>query len=142
MVLYMPPTTYIAQVYDCDTYGGSAYNECSGTTVPSSNPSANSSTTTNNTTANPDTATSSDTTTSTSTDTATTTDTGGYQTNPETTNSPADAVAGLSWWWIIGIAIVIAIIGAWIIMLLKRRHRGNNIPPNPPIMPGNPTSLF
>lgn len=146
MVLDMPPTTYIAQVYSCDVYGGAEYNACPTDSTSSSSTSSSGGGSTSSSSSNSSTSSSSDDTTTpstTSTDGNTSTETGGYQTNtPETTSSPADAVAGMSWWLIIGIAVAIAVVGAWLIMLFKRRRRDNQIPPSPPIMPGGPTSPF
>jgi hypothetical protein len=143
MILYMPPTIYIAQAYSCDVYGGAAYNECPSDSTSSSSGSSSTSrsNTSTNSTTNPDTSTSGTTDTTTGTG-DTSTDTGGYQNNPETTNTPADAISGMSWWLIILIAIAIAIVSAWLILLFRRRHRDNQVPPTPPIMPGGPTSPF
>lgn len=142
MILYMPPTTYIAQVYSCDAYGASDYSNCpttsssssssgSGTSSGSTSHSTNGSSTTNNSSTSSNDATSSNDTSNNSSN-SNTPDNGGYQTtnNNPSDNTPVNAVAGLGWEWILLIAVGIAVVIAWVILLVRRRGRNNSqVPP-------------
>ncbi len=118
MVFDLPPTYYIAQVYNCDAYGAAAYNECLVTSDTSSGAAT--------------------------TDTPATTDSP-QTTKPSTQNGsgteapdipfflPAKTVASMDWWIIILIALIVTALIAWIILLIKRRKRREPPQQQPPI---------
>lgn len=145
MFIDLPPTYYIAQVYTCDVYGGGNYNECpaTGSTSNSNTNSQTATSTDSNTTdsMNPDGATTTDDGTdgaNTDTDTGTDDVTGGGSTENTPQNATAKSDGGLGWLILLGIIIAISVIGAWIILLIKRRKRNDQQLP-PPNTPYNPT---
>jgi hypothetical protein len=143
MFIDLPPTFYIAQVYTCDVYGGGNYNECpaTGSTSNSNTNSQTATSTDSNTTdsMNPDGATTTDDGTGgANTDTGTDDVTGGGSTENTPQNATAKSDGGLGWLILLGIIIAISVIGAWIILLIKRRKRNDQQLP-PPNTPYNPT---
>ena len=143
MFIDIPPP-YIAQVYNCDVYGGSQYNECAAdqnTVTPSSTGDNNTATSTggtadanNATSAQPPAATpAGDATTIADT---TTTPASGAE------NSPIATVAGLSWGVLMPIILIVAVAIAALILLIKRHNRRGQLPPSSPIAPGGPTNPF
>ena len=131
MIIDLPPTTYIAQVYNCDTYGAAAYNECletadaPSTSTPSSTPST--SRQSQQTTTGDDTVATSDEPTTTGT---TQQPAPSYQLKPApspekeiTLVTPANTIAGMGWTVIVPIALVLSVLIALIILLFKRRRR-------------------
>lgn len=119
MVLDVPPTFYIAQVYDCSTYGAANYNECPATAdTPSSGPATSPSTSSGST---------STTTTPDNPETPQTPE----STKPSTTEEPKDialitpakTIAAMDWVVIVPLALILSVLVAIVILLFKRHQR-------------------
>lgn len=120
MVFDIPPTMYIAQVYNCDAYGAANYNDCPVTSETSTTPSTTQQNSTNNGASSGDEPVTSD---------------GQTQTDPPEPGrnpnqekeialvTPANNIAGADWTVIVPISLVISVLIAVIILLFKRHRR-------------------
>lgn len=133
MVFDLPPTIYIAQVYNCDAYGAAAYNSCPETSTnspggtPSQTSSTNSTTTTNE----------SQTGDESPIDTPQTTQQPPSKPAPSQPGkdielvNPTNTIAALDWTTLIPIALILSVLVA-VIVLLYKKHRRPPLPPAPP----------